>query len=131
MFRFAHAEYLYLLLVIPVLIGVFIYTKIQRRRNISKFGNPELLADLMPNVSFIRPQVKFYLQLISVLLLIIVLAQPQFGSRQEKEKRFGWTRITKWVSVPFKTGGENRQRDATQAHVGVCDYAPLRLSTRQ
>jgi len=89
MFRFAHAEYLYLLLIIPVLIGVFIYTKIQRRRNISKFGNPELLADLMPNISFIRPQVKFYLQLISVLLLIIVLAQPQFGSRQEKEKRKG------------------------------------------
>ena len=64
MFRFAHPEYLYLLLLIPVLIGVFIYTKIQRRRNITKFGNPDLLADLMPNVSYIRPQVKFYLQLI-------------------------------------------------------------------
>ena len=89
MFRFAHPEYLYLLLVVPVLIGVFIYTKIQRRRNINKFGNPELLAGLMPNVSFIRPQVKFYLQLTSVLLLIIVLAQPQFGTRQEKEKRKG------------------------------------------
>jgi len=89
MFRFAHPEYLSLLLLIPVLIGVFIYTKIQRKRNISKFGNPDLLADLMPNVSFIRPQVKFYLQLVSVLLLIIVLAQPQFGTKQEKEKRKG------------------------------------------
>lgn len=89
MFRFAHPEYLYLLLVVPVLIGVFIYTKIQRRRNINKFGNPELLAGLMPNVSFVRPQVKFYLQLASVLLLIVVLAQPQFGTRQDKEKRKG------------------------------------------
>lgn len=89
MFRFAHPEYLYLLLLIPVLIGVFIYTKIQKKRNITKFGNPDLLAGLMPNVSFVRPQVKFYLQLFTVLLLIIVLAQPQFGTKVEKEKRQG------------------------------------------
>jgi len=89
MFRFAHPEYLYLLLLLPLLIGVFIYTIIQKRRNISKFGNPDLLAELMPNVSFIRPQVKFYLQLFSVLLLVIVLAQPQFGTKEEKEKRKG------------------------------------------
>ena len=89
MFRFAHPEYLYLLLLVPVLIGTFIYTKIQRRRNISKFGNPELMSELMPNVSFIRPQAKFYLQLIAALLLIIVVAQPQFGTKVEKEKRQG------------------------------------------
>lgn len=89
MFRFAHPEYLYLLLLIPVLIGVFIYTKIQKKRNITKFGNPDLLAGLMPNVSFLRPQIKFYMQLATVLLLIIVLAQPQFGTKVEKEKRKG------------------------------------------
>jgi Ca-activated chloride channel family protein len=89
MFRFAHPEYLYLLLLVPVLIGVFIYTKIQKKRNIRKFGNPDLLAELMPNVSIIRPQVKFYLQLVAVFLLIIVLAQPQFGTKVEKEKRHG------------------------------------------
>jgi len=89
MFRFAHPEYLYLLLLVPVLIGIFIYAKVQRRRNINKFGNPDLMAELMPNVSFIRPQVKFYLQLVAVLMLIIVLAQPQFGTKVEKEKRQG------------------------------------------
>ena len=89
MFRFAHPEYLYLLILLPILIGVFIYTAIQKKRNITKFGNPELLAELMPNVSFIRPQVKFYLQLFAVFLLIVVLAQPQFGTKQEKEKRKG------------------------------------------
>jgi len=89
MFRFAHSEYLYLLLLVPVLLCVFIYSKVQKQRNIKKFGNPELLAELMPNVSFLRPQVKFYLQLIAVLLLIIVLAQPQFGIKEEKDKRKG------------------------------------------
>jgi len=61
----------------------------QKRRNISKFGNPDLIAGLMPNVSFVRPQVKFYMQLVAVLLLIIVLAQPQFGTKVEKDKRKG------------------------------------------
>jgi len=89
MFRFAHPEYLYLLLLIPLLLSVFIYTIMQKRNNISKFGNPDLIAGLMPNVSFIRPQVKFYMQLVAVLLLIIVLAQPQFGTKVEKEKRKG------------------------------------------
>ncbi|HET7734089.1 MAG TPA: BatA domain-containing protein, partial [Paludibacter sp.] len=80
MFKFAHPEYLFLLFLIPILTGVFIYTGIKRSRNIKKFGNPDLLAELMPNVSFIRPQVKFYFQLAAIILLIIVLAQPQFGT---------------------------------------------------
>ncbi|HEY6915321.1 MAG TPA: VWA domain-containing protein [Paludibacter sp.] len=89
MFKFAHPEYLFLLFLIPILTGVFIYTGIKRRRNIKQFGNPDLLAELMPNVSFIRPQVKFYFQLITIVLLIIVLAQPQFGTKQETVKRKG------------------------------------------
>jgi Ca-activated chloride channel homolog len=89
MFRFAHPEYLFLLLLIPILIGVFIYTSIQKRRNIVKFGNPNLLSQLMPNVSVIRPQLKFYFQLAAIFMLILVLAQPQFGTKVEKEKRKG------------------------------------------
>jgi len=89
MFKFAHPEYLFLLLLVPVLIGVFIYTGIQKRRNLKQFGNPELLAGLMPNFSIIRPKVKFYLQLTAIVSLIIVLAQPQFGTKQEAIKRQG------------------------------------------
>jgi Ca-activated chloride channel family protein len=89
MFRFAHPEYLFLLLLIPLLIAVFIYTGIHKRRDLKQFGNPELLAQLMPNVSFIRPQVKFYLQLAAIVLIIIVLAQPQFGTKVETVKRQG------------------------------------------
>ncbi len=89
MFRFAHPEYLFLLLLKHGLIVVFIYTGILKRRNIHKFGNPVLLGGLMPNVSFIRPQVKFYLQLAAIVLIIIVLAQPQFGTKMETVKRQG------------------------------------------
>lgn len=89
MFKFAHPEYLYLLLIVPVLIGVFIYNTYRRQRKLKLFGNTELMAELMPNVSFVRPQLKFYLQLLAIVLLIIVMAQPQFGTRQEKNKRHG------------------------------------------
>ncbi|HEY5592339.1 MAG TPA: VWA domain-containing protein [Paludibacter sp.] len=89
MFRFAHPEYLFLLLLIPILIGVFIYTSILKHRNIKQFGNIDLLVNLMPNVSFIRPQVKFYMELTAIILLIIVLAQPQFGTKVENAKRQG------------------------------------------
>ena len=89
MFRFAHSEYLFLLLLIPIIIAVFVYTGILKRRHLKEFGNPELLASLMPNVSFVRPQVKFYMQLTAIILLIIVLAQPQFGTKIENTKRQG------------------------------------------
>ena len=94
MFRFAHPEYLFLLLLIPVLIGVFIYTSILKRRNIKQFGNVDLLAELMPNVSYIRPKVKFYMQLTAIILLIIVLAQPQFGTKVDNVKPVSYTHLT-------------------------------------
>lgn len=89
MFRFAHPEYLFLLIIIPVLLGIFIYSILQQRKKIKQFGNPDLLAELMPNVSLVRPQVKFYFQLTAITLLIFILAQPQYGTKMEKEKRQG------------------------------------------
>jgi Ca-activated chloride channel homolog len=89
MFRFAHPDYLFLLLIVPVLAGFFYYSIIQKKKNIKQFGNPELIAQLMPNVSKVRPHVKFYIQLFSIILIIIILAQPQFGTKIEESKRKG------------------------------------------
>ena len=89
MFRFAHPEYLFLLIAIPVLVGLFIYSQYIRKKKIRLFGNPDLLAELMPHVSYVRPQVKFYMQLLAIILIIVVLAQPQFGTKMENEKRKG------------------------------------------
>lgn len=89
MFRFAEPEYLFLLLIIPVLMIVFIYYRVQKHKNTIKFGDPALLAPLMPNVSKYRPTVKFVIQVVAVALLVIVLARPQFGTKQEEVKRQG------------------------------------------
>lgn len=89
MFRFAEPEYLFLLLIIPVLVIIFVFYRIQKQKNIIKFGDPELLAGLMPNVSTFRPTIKFIIQLIVVALLVVVVARPQFGTKAEEVKRQG------------------------------------------
>lgn len=89
MFRFAHPEFLFLLILIPLLLAIFLLQEIRRKRSLKHFGNPALLAAFMPNVSRFRPHVKFYIQLLALLMIIIVLARPQFGSKVETEKRHG------------------------------------------
>ena len=89
MFRFADPGYLFFLLVIPAMTLIFVVYRLQKRRNINEFGNPDLLKPLMPNVSDSRPVVKFVLQMIALALLIVVLARPQFGTKTEDVKRQG------------------------------------------
>ena len=89
MFRFANPEYLFLLLVIPVLVLLYIFYRIKQKRNITLFGDPELMKSLMPNVSRYRPTIKFILQLTVLILLVFTLARPQFGTKQEEVKRQG------------------------------------------
>ena len=89
MFRFARPEYLYLLALVPVLIGFFYYALIIKSKRLKALGNKELLRTLMPEASHIRPRVKFYLLLTAFILSVFMMAGPQFGSKLEKQKRQG------------------------------------------
>lgn len=89
MFRFAHIELLWLLTIIPVIILAHIlYTK-YKRGQLTAFGDPSLLEELMPNASRIRPHVKFTLQILALTLLIFALARPQYGTKEQTVKREG------------------------------------------
>ena len=48
-----------------------------------------MLAQLMPDVSKYRPDVKFWLIFAAIGLFSVLLARPQFGSKQETVKRKG------------------------------------------
>ena len=89
MFRFAHIEFLWLLLAIPVLVALHIWITRRKRQQLQLFGDPELMAELMPNASKIRPHVKFALMLIALSLLIIGIARPQYGTKEQTVKRQG------------------------------------------
>ena len=89
MFRFEDITYLYLLAVIPVLALLrFMMTRTQKKR-LKKFGDPQLVRQLMPDVSRWRPAVKFWLLQAALALIIVILARPQFGTRISHEKRQG------------------------------------------
>ena len=89
MFRFADPIYLYLLLVLPLLAVLYAYSNYRRKRNILKYGDPQLLAHLMPGVSKYRRHVKFWLALFALGIMAFLLARPQFGSKLETVKRKG------------------------------------------
>lgn len=59
------------------------------KRQLRKFGDPDLLRGLMPDVSPLRRHVKFGLMMVALALIILVMARPQFGTRNEEVKRSG------------------------------------------
>ena len=89
MFRFEEPSYLYLLLLIPLLAVGYLLANIRKKRAIRQFGDPQLMARLMPDVSSFRPHVKMVLLLFAVGLMSVLLARPQFGSKLETVKRKG------------------------------------------
>ena len=75
---------------IVVLLAVVYYLlRLQQRRRLKKFGDPELVKQLMPDVSRWRPLVKFCLLELVLTLLIVMLARPQMTGRITKVERQG------------------------------------------
>jgi Ca-activated chloride channel family protein len=89
LFRFANPEYLYLLLLLPVLVILFIINQIRRRNAMRKLGESALIGRLIPEISKVRPAFKFALLLLGISAAIIVLSRPQFGSKLEEVKKQG------------------------------------------
>ncbi|MDO4159963.1 MAG: VWA domain-containing protein [Prevotellaceae bacterium] len=89
MFRFEDPIYLYLLLLIPVLFLFRLLSIRRRSKMLKKFGDPAMLKQLMPDVSRKRRELKFWLTLSALALLIVMLARPQMGTKINQEKRQG------------------------------------------
>ena len=89
MFRFADIEMLWWLLTIPVFVVAYVLITRHKRRQLSEFGDPELMAQLMPDASKSRPIVKFALLMGALSLLIIAAAHPQYGQQEKTVKRQG------------------------------------------
>ena len=89
MFRFANPSYLYLLVIIPIFILAYICIQRKMSKNLRTFCEPSLIKLLMPDVSPLRKNLKFFLLMLALGLLVLVLARPQFGMRNEEVKRSG------------------------------------------
>lgn len=89
MLIFEDPIYLWLLLVIPLMAMIRFVAWRQRKAKLRKFGEPELLRQLMPDVSKYRPSVKFWIANSALCVLILMLARPQMGTKISHEKRNG------------------------------------------
>ena len=89
MFRFANIEMLWWLITIPVFVITYIvYTK-RKQRQLTEFGDPELMVHLMPDASKSRPIWKFGMLIVALILLIVAAARPQYGQKEKTVKRQG------------------------------------------
>lgn len=89
MFRFENPAFLYLLIIIPVFILIRLLGIRKRKRKLKKFGDIELVKQLMPDVSYSRRALKFWLMMAALALIIVMLARPQMGTKISQEKRSG------------------------------------------
>ncbi len=89
MLRFAHIEFFYLLLLVPVFLLLYWMYNRWKKKAERRFGDQQVISTLMPRVSDGKPLVKFLLLLIAFLFLVIGLVDPQVGTKLEKVKRQG------------------------------------------
>ncbi|MYM12267.1 vWA domain-containing protein [Muribaculum intestinale] len=83
MFSFANPGLLYLMFALLAVAGLFLWARYTRRRRLRLYGNPEVLAGLMPEASRYTPALKLVLQLVALATLVIVLARPRAGAKEE------------------------------------------------
>tara|TARA_Y100000385_G_scaffold24035_2_gene23197 strand:- start:440 stop:1483 length:1044 start_codon:yes stop_codon:yes gene_type:complete len=89
MLRYENSEWLFLLVLIPIIILVFIFSVRWRKKAIGVFGQLKLVYKLMPMASELKLRTKFILFSIAITALIIGIANPQIGSKMEEVKREG------------------------------------------
>lgn len=78
--HFEHIKILWLLLVIPVMVAIFVLQQRRNKKLLADFADSELINRLRPDASWRRPIAKLTLLCLGAGMLIIALANPQMGS---------------------------------------------------
>ncbi|WP_037318077.1 VWA domain-containing protein [Salegentibacter sp. Hel_I_6] len=81
--------YLWLLLLIPAVIVLYLVFRIWQKRARSRFAQPPLLSFLAPNRSSFKPFLKLLLILLALSSVVLGLVNPKVGSQLETVKREG------------------------------------------
>ena len=89
MFRFGNPEYLWLFIVMPLLLAIYIYLNIKKRKDVQKLGTLSTLKKMMPELSLKRSYLKFWLIFAALCVGIIMVARPQFGTKVETVEKEG------------------------------------------
>jgi Ca-activated chloride channel homolog len=89
MYELEEKGYLYLLVIIPILVVVFLYLQFWKRKKQREFGDLDLVKKLSPEKSIFKPILKFIVLLLALVGLILGLVNPKIGTKLETVKREG------------------------------------------
>ena len=89
MINFAQAQYLLLILLIPVFFLIQALVFRLRARRIRRFGNEELVGQLMPSYSRTRTWVRLSMFSIGFFFFAIGLSRPQIGAKLKEHETKG------------------------------------------
>jgi len=88
-FRFENSLFLYGLLLIPILVLVFLFVLKWRKKSLSKIAETGLQSIVLPQLSKAKIVWRFTFWCLALALLIVAIANPQFGTKLEEVKREG------------------------------------------
>ena len=89
MYELDEKSYLYLLLIIPILLVLFLYNQFWKIKKQREFGDFELIQKLSPEKSKFKPILKLITVLLGLTFLIVALVNPKIGTKTETVKRQG------------------------------------------
>ena len=89
MLHLAQAQYLILLLLVPLLFVFYAVYLAARRKRISKIGDPALVRRLMPTASTAKGWLKVSLLAVAWLFFTLGLTRPQLGARLKEHQTQG------------------------------------------
>jgi len=90
MWGFDTPSYFYLLLLIPLIIGIYVWNTAWKKSKINEFGTGNYLKRLAPEASTTsKPLIKMVLMAVMAFALVFALVNPKFGTKIETVKRQG------------------------------------------
>lgn len=89
MFRLGNPEYLWLFAGMPLLLALYIFLNIKKRKDVQRLGVLATLKKMMPELSLKRSYLKFWLIFAALCIGIFMIARPQFGTKVETVEKNG------------------------------------------
>ena len=89
MLVFASYRFLWLLLLVPLIPALYAVALALRKRRIRRFGDPKMVALLMPHYSRAKGWVKIILFTLAFFFFVIGLSRPQIGAKLSERQTKG------------------------------------------
>jgi Ca-activated chloride channel family protein len=87
--KFGSPEYLWMLLLLPVLLGFYVFAFRRKKKALARFAHIDMLKKLVDRISRGRQYFKAFLILLVFFFSVLALTMPRYGTKPELMKREG------------------------------------------